>query len=239
MPVPSIRLIVECERKGVLTKAAALRLLQVREDLIKVAMRKQGAILVEAIRNAPDPASFPKEAGFPDFGFGRSAKKSEGFLSKLKSSGVGASHVGLNLAKMLALAGLTAGATAGVGGIIRHSRDKKMRQQVESSASQLYDENPRLKEIEQENPGKVMAHFGLLAKFAPSLAAEPSIAGPWIIGALKQQAISPADIRNLAETQHKIDEMHEGRHVGPDFKGMALHPFATKPLELGSQGRDD
>lgn len=237
MPVGSLDLIAECQRRGMLSKEAAARLIRQREDIIEAAMRKQAALLVEAMRNAPDPDELDKAAGIFDFGRARSAaKKSEGFLSKLKSGGLtgggkgggptGWDDVGLNLTKMLGLAGLTAGASAGIGGILRHRRDKKMQGDIEASYREMYNQNPRLKEIDEQHPGKVEQRFGMLAKFAPSLAAEPAVAGHWIQTSIHQGVISPGEIRTLAETQQRIDEMKETREHG----GRLLQ----RPFQLGN-----
>jgi hypothetical protein len=246
MTVSSLQLVIQCQQKGLLSKEAAVKLLHTREELIKVAMRKQAAILVASIRALNDDEGETKEAGFP-FGFGRAAqtaKKGEGFLSKLRTGGLtgrggkdGAGHtgwsdVGLNLGKMLGLAGITAGATAGVGGIIHHSREKKLKGEIDRSYGEVFNQEPRLKELQEEHPGVVERNFGILAKFAPSLAAEPSIAANWLHSSIAQGALGPSDIKNLVEVQHKVDEMHEGRrHGGPLLAPMSVDRMATTVLK--------
>ncbi len=242
MSASSIHLLIECESKGLLSKQAAAEVLDKRSDLIKAAMQRQAKKLVDAMLAVGET----KEASFLGKAVdylrpGKAIEKDKGMLAKIKSGGLtggeghhGWSDVGLNLTKMLGLAGLTAGATAGTGAILHHSRDKKLQKKIQESYSQMFTVEPhegaKLKEIQEANPGRVERNFGLLAKFAPSLAAEPSVAAAWVRATSHQNQIGPADIRNLAETQRKIDEMHEGRHGGPGIAPLRVDALAQKAM---------
>lgn len=226
----SAQLIVECASRGLLSKEAAEHVEIVRNRLIKQALAKEAASLWGRLRG----------------GFGQKVEKAvetpKTILQKLRSggrtgveavkdgTGPGWSDVGLNLAKMMALAGMTAGATAGVQGLMRHSRDKRVENDIHSSYTQLFNEYPKLKELKEENPGRLERHFGVLAKFAPSLAADPTVAGSWLQNSMQTQYIGPSDVKALAETQSRIDEMHEQRHGVRGISGLKAGEFAAKAM---------
>src|SRR5882672_3069411 len=133
----SAELLATCQAGGLLSKEAADKVAAVRNELIRNEMRKLAA-------------------GFWAERFGRDvepvAKKALTFVEKLKTGGRSAiestkegltspawSDVGLNLGKMLALSGLTAGAAAGVQGIMHHSRDAKLKEKIKQSSRQVFD----------------------------------------------------------------------------------------------------
>lgn len=252
----SLKLVVECHRRGLLSKEAAARVINQRNDMIGVAMRKVAHDLVVSILSADPIDDATKTAGFGDFidNFRRPAAKvvtkAEGFMDKLRKGGLtgggkvtdaagnvshaahGWSDVGLNLTKMLGLAGLTAGATAGVGAVMRHGRDKKLQAQIQDSYHEMFNQVPKLKEYQEdpEHKGSVERNFGIIAQFAPSLAAVPSVAGAWVKATIGMGALGPADIKNLAETQRRIDEMHEGRRGGPSLSPIRAEQIAQTAL---------
>ena len=211
MPKTSMQLIAECQRRGLLDKTAAADLLRQREHLIKQAMKKHAGSFFRALRKAPPPRG-AQQVG-------------KGFWAKLKVGGktpgrmgkdgpqevAGWSDVAANLGKMMALAGLTAGATAGIGGLMRHSRDRKLKVEIDRSYKQMFKEHPQLKELEDEDPGRVRRHFGVLARYAPSLAADPTVAGSWVASTAQLGQVGAGDIKNLAETQSRIDDAREDR----------------------------
>jgi hypothetical protein len=228
MAKSSLQLIAECQKRGLLSKEAAASLLEQRERLIKEAMKKQAGLFFKSLRAAPSPDK---------------AKVAKGFWEKLKIGGrtparmgkegpeavAGWSDVAANLGKMMALAGLTAGATAGIGGLMRHSKDKKLKSEIDSSYGKMFDEHPRLKEIEENDPGRVRRHFGVLARYAPSLAADPTVAGSWVASTAQLGQINTGDIKNLAETQRRIDEAREDHGV-MRMAPMKAGEFAAKAM---------
>lgn len=236
MPVRSVYLVAECQRRGLLSKEAGDEVLAKREKIIKAAMRKQAAELVGSIMRAQvvKQASIAKEAGRLGDAYdaltgarnaakgGKGAAEAMGFAESFKRGGMGQGggwgDVTANLTKFLGLAGLTAGATAGIQGILRNSRDKEMNKQIEASYVAMFDEHPKLKEIQEAQPGKVEKHFGVLARYAPSMAADPTVAGEWVKATALQGQVDPAAVKNLAETQRRIDEVNEGRN---GIRGLA------------------
>jgi len=224
MPMSSLELVAACQQKGFLSKEAAARVLEQRELLIKEAMRKAAAGFFGALRSRP-----ASKAG----------KVGKGFLERLKVGGrtpipehmgeTSWTDVTANLAKMMALAGMTAGATAGIGGLMRHSRQLQDNKSIATSYTKMFDEYPKLKEIEDERPGLVQRNFGVLARYAPSLAAEPSVAGAWVQSTALMGHIDANSIKNLAETQRRIDEVHEGRKPFK-FAPLRATEFAAKAM---------
>lgn len=229
----SAELLHACLANGLLSKQAADEVAAVRQRLIRQALQKEAMGFFGRFRG----------------GAGEVAKKVVQppltFLEKLRTGGVtgvkevaeganrispGWSDVGLNLAKMLALSAMTAGATAGVQGLMRHSRDKQVDNDIQSSYSQLYDMHPKLKEVEETKPGLVARHFGVLARYAPTLAADPLVAGTWLTTSTSSQNIAPGEVKQLAEAQTRIDEMHEQRRGGGRPSPLKAGEFATKAM---------
>lgn len=227
----SLRLAIECHQRGLLTKEAADAVLKKRNDLIGAAMRKQAQALVDSIQRLD--YELDKEAAGGLLGLrGGGGGGAGGFFSKFKQGGTsrggGWSDVMSNITKMMALAGLTAGATSGVSAIMQHSRDKKLRSRVQDSYQQMFEEFPELKEQREDPQYRRMIdrNFGILAEVAPSLAAIPAVAGTWIRSKGIQQRMDPVDIAGLADTQRKIDEMREARHGG----GPRMGPFSVQSV---------
>lgn len=212
MAKSSLNLIAECQRRGLISKEAAAQLLSEREELLKYAMRGAAKRMFGALRGGKSPA-MEAAAAAPAVGKNLRDKLSVGGLTGV-GKGEGAAQwkdVAANLGKMMALAGLTAGATAGIGGVMRHSKDKKLRKEIDRSYGKMFDEHPSLKDIEEHDPGRVRRHFGVLARYAPSLAADPTVAGTWVQATSQVGQINTGDIKNLAETQSRIDDAREDR----------------------------
>lgn len=243
MPPTSMQLIADAQERGLLSKEAAEQVGAQRDQLIRQAMRKLAAELVEMITTG----SLAKEAGIGSIidrfrsagpAAAKAAPKAEGFLAKLKhggrtgseAGGVGWGDVVGNLGKMMALAGLTAGATAGVQSIGRHHRDSKLNDQIQTSYSQMFNEYPKLRDIEERSPGRIQRHFGVLTQFAPSLAATPTVAGAFIQSSAQMEQIDVGAIKNLAETQSRIDEMNEKRHGIRGVTPLKAGEFAAKAM---------
>lgn len=230
----SLELVRRLYQQGTLTKQAALGVLGARERLIKQ------ALCAEAERLWANVASLSKEAGWLGGDAARAAKTS--LFDKLRRGGLTPandpakwSDVGANLLKMVGIAGLSAGATAGVSALFRHRRDRELKSDIERSYRQMFDEFEGLKTLP---PDVVKTHFGVLARFAPSLAADPTVAGSFVKDTATMGIIQPKTIQTLAETQRRIDEMHEGRSPFSDHfdRGLTL---ATKAMAPGKRDRSE
>lgn len=233
MAASSNNMIDALEAGGLFSKEAAFQVRAVRDRLIKQAIRKEAGLVdsfLNKMRNAPPPKGFWEGLG--------DKMKSGGLTSGTSgtASVAGWSDVSANLIKMLGLAGLTAGATAGAGILQRHSRTKKENADIASSYKQMFVEYPRLAE---HDPHKIEMHFGIIAKFAPSLAADPIVAGSIVNSSAAMDVIDAATIKVLAETQQRVDEARDGR--SPDMaqhfdRGVTIATRALNPSAKASGG---
>lgn len=212
----SIKLAAHCYTKGLLSKEAMDEVLCVRERLIKEAISANIGTSV---------------AG--------GAKKATSFLGKMRKSlglgsiektrgGTGASPglewsqtVG-NLVKLLGAGAALQGGAAAVGGIIRHRQDNELKGQIKNSYTEMLKVHPKLQEL---NRSDVSRNFGVLARYAPSIAADPTVAGSWVANATMTGHVDPVSIKQLSETQNAIDRAHQERSLskpGQFSKGIQL-----------------
>ena len=230
----SLQLIVECHKRGYLSKEAAEDVLQVRDRLIKEAFTRQARRLVLELIDG----HFEKEAGpkIPGASLISSLRgKAKSALGGIKDPVWAAATS--NLAKLLAFGG---GISAGGAGItaIQHSReDKALRKKIEKAYPAMLKLHPDLNE---HDPQRVRRNFQVLATYAPSLAANPVVAGTWSVEHAQRGRIAPQEIKALAETQTAIDRSAERQHIMahpaarniigmatasmPKMEGMKLNP---------------
>lgn len=240
MAPTSITMLRQLHATGTLTKEAAVRIAVRRERLLRTELEKV----------ADDFFGLIKEGGFFSRA-GEALSKGEevaahtqaggGFFGKFRNAGLtpGAapgktpmwSDLGANLAKMVGIAGLTAGATAGISGLVRHSNDKKLGAQVEQSFGQMLAQNEVLADEYQKDKANVDRYFGILAKYAPSLAANPTVAGSFVKTHLDMGQVEPNTVKQLVETQNRIDEMTQGRSPFTDHfdRGLTMATRAMNP----------
>jgi hypothetical protein len=244
MPKSSLQLIAACQQQGLISKEASADLLRQRDQLIKQAMKKHAGNFFKSLKALGGKAS---KGGRE---LPTAAPKGNSFLAKFRHAGrtpaktiddmgkaVPAgrpewSDVAANLGKMMALAGMTAGATAGIGGLLRNSKDKKLKREIDISYKQMFKEHPRLKDLEEDDPGRVRRHFGVLARYAPSLAADPTVAGSWVSATAQLGQVGASDIKNLAETQARIDESREDRG-SMKMAPLKMSELAAKSMMFG------
>jgi hypothetical protein len=221
----SLQLIVECHKRGYLSKEAAEEVLVVRDRLVKEAFARQAKVLVLELMDG----HFEKEAvkipssilntfrGVPG--------KAKSMLGGIKDPIWAAATS--NLAKLMALGG---GISAGGAGItaIQHSReDKAMRKKIEKAYPAMLKLHPDLNE---HDPQRVRRNFQVLATYAPSLAANPVVAGTWSVEHAQRGRIAPQEIKALAETQTAIDRS-AGKEKGQHF---LAHPAARNIIGLAT-----
>lgn len=229
----SAELLDACLANGLLSKQAADEVAAVRLRLIKQALQKEAASWFSRLRGGADDVA--KKVVQPPLSLLEKLRTGGATGVKEVAEGAGRlspgwSDVGLNLAKMLALSAMTAGATAGVQGLLRHSRDKQVDNDIQSSYAQLYDVHPNLKDVEETKPGLVASHFGVLARYAPTLAADPLVAGTWLTASTMSRNVAPGEVKMLAEAQASIDEMNEQRRGSGRPSPIKAGEFATKAM---------
>ena len=232
MALSSIELASRCHQRGLLSKEAMDDVLRTRSRLIKEALAKEAGSL---FKNLGERVSGAFAHAGPHDPLGRSATPAGELLSSVKKhlgfggmsgptpviarTGKDAGKVigreplswagaGANIAKMLALGGALAAGSAGAHGLMRHSRDKKLRNEIENSYGQMFHETPGLDNLDKD---KVRRNFGVLARYAPSIAAEPVVAGAWVKGTVQMGHIDADAVNKLSATQAIIDRHHEGR----------------------------
>lgn len=212
----SLKLAARCYNKGFLSKEAFEDVLRVRERLIKEAVGRQIATrFAEAGRGAARNVGgfFKQLKGSLGFG-GMTRTPAAGGAMHPKARGPGAdapsswADVVANLGKLLALGGAAGAASAGVTGIMQHRKQRDLKEQIQTSYGRMFKEYPALEEMDRQKVGR---HFGVLARYAPSLAADPLVAGSWVKSTTQMDYIDPDAIRRLSDTQTAIDKAHEGR----------------------------
>jgi len=227
MALSSLDMIMACQQQGYLSKEATADALRRRQQLIKEAMGKYAINIFKAMRRAPATTSSAVKA-----------EKGGGLLSKLRTgSRTGSpdsakwSDVTTNLAKMMALAGMTAGATAGLGGLMSHRSAKNLDARVKNSYQEMIKHDTEL--VVPGDREKTQRNFGVLARYAPSLASEPAVAGPIVKSMNVMEGVNVPFIKSLAETQSRIDDMAEKRKI-VRMSPMKVTDFATKAMLAGS-----
>jgi hypothetical protein len=228
----SIKLAARCYHQGLLSKEAMAEVLRTRDRLIK-----------EAINFRMLGAAAKKGAYRTGQGSAKKTDDATGFLGRIKQSlgkgsvekprkapgpdgdeikGLAWSQTVGNLVKLLGAGAALQGGAAGMQGLLRHRKDKELKGQIQDSYSKMMEMQPTLKEKDRS---QVARHFGVLARYAPSLAADPMVAGSWVNNSVSMGIVDPQSIRQLSDTQTAIDRAHESRALvqpGQFGKGLAL-----------------
>lgn len=211
--ISSLELLERCHEKGLLSKEAYDRVHAYRKELIKEAMaRAVGQALKKGVgkltgKKPPVPAAPPPKNTFL-------GALSKGGITPSKGSGpeTGWGDITSNLGKVLLLAGLTAGGMSGISAIGSGIKRSALNHQIDRSYKDMFKEFPELRE---RNPNVVRSHFGVLRRYAPSLAANPIVAGSFVRSTAGQGHIDPNTVHMLAQTQ------------------SALSNYADKPMQHG------
>lgn len=223
MTLSSLEMIERCEQRGFLSKEAAAEIRTVRKELIKQAVKKGFLDLFQKAKAMPEPV------------------KAKGWFEKLREPAMHPDKgqkkvwgdVTSNLAKMLGLAGLTAGAAGGLNLGVHRMAQGRQRQMIEDSYKKIYDEEPGLHTID---PEKVRRHFGVIARYAPSIAADPVVASS-MVHSLAQRAGGEIqkDVKMLSDLEGQI---RKSREMTPVVKPEKAVGWAAKGIGLGG-GDDD
>jgi len=225
MTLSSIKLAMRCYEQGLLSKEAAEAVLHVRERILRDAMAEKTAGLFNdmksfLVKTPPPVVEAPAS-------FASNLKKGLGFGGGKPSSWGEATG---NIGKMLLLGGALAAGGAAASGIMRHSKDKKIKGEIEESYKKMYDETPALNMMDKT---KVDRHFGVLARYAPSLAADPTIAGTWVANTVRMGQVDADLVSKLSTTQSLIDRHHEGKSLFPPGHFAAGMTMANAALGRG------
>lgn len=197
MTLSSIELATRCHQRGLLSKQAMDEVLVVRNKLIKEALAEKAASVFKSLASAGGKARGFAHDLVSNLGFAGTAAKPTPW-----------GHASGQIIKMLALGGALAGGGAAVQGLMRHSRDKAIKRDIEGSYQEMFNETPGLANMDKD---KIRRHFGVLATYAPSLAADPTVAGAWVRGTVQMGHVDASMVERLGATQAMIDRHHEGR----------------------------
>lgn len=187
----SLQLTRHLHESGMLSKEAALRVLSVRQDLVKQAteeMTKQAIFGLNPRATATTAEAAKAVASGP-----RSIRGSSALM--------GASA--RNIAPLLGLAGLIAlGSTATKMGLNAVS-DIKTKKDLNESFSGMFKEYPDMK----EDRGQATKYFKMMSKYAPALASNPIIAGTWVKQMMNMNVVDPKNIAQLMDAQQSWEEI--------------------------------
>ena len=228
MALSSLQLIEQCEQRGLLSKEAADDARRLRETFVKEAARRGVRDILENMFQRGSAQAAPAPA--------------KGWFDKLVSPSIHPerggsrqwSDVTSNLAKMLGLAGLTAGAAGGLNMAAHSIGQGRQRAMIERSYESLYDEEPGLHTID---PDKVRRTFGLVARYAPSLAADPTVAASTVHTFVQRGGGDiMKDVRALSELEAQI---RKAREMTPVVKPEKAIGWAAKGIGMGGGGGGD
>ena len=233
MAMSSLQLLVECQQQGLITKEAATEILAMREEVVKAARMDKAAGLISSMRNLGSKTksgvggfleSFKQsfKRPHPTVGGGVTAGSAE-----VVGQGAQWSDVAAKLTQMGLLGGMAYGGAAGVKALMGAPGARRERGEIEKSYKQMFQDHPKLNEFDRH---KVQRHFGVLARYAPSMAADPVVAGTWVKDKMEMGHVAAADIKLLAETQSQINKVRESKDLfspgafraGTDMAGKAM-----------------
>ena len=186
---------------GFMRKEATVRLIRKRNELLKTAMIDYTKLYF----------GFTKEAIF-GFGGGGTVKGAKDPVAlaaaAAEKAALGRPTVSMgrslrNIAPLLGLAALvTAGSSAAKVGLGLLG-DMKTRKELEDSYAGIFQEYPDLK----ESKSQTSKYFDMMAKYAPSLASNPIIAGTWIKQMMNMNVVDPKNIHALISAQSDWEDI--------------------------------
>lgn len=226
-------LLDDLRERGMLTKEAAAEIAELRAMYLKKTLEKTASDIF-------------KSAGLFSSGLdaAQQGRGLKGFLSGFRHGGLGPAKdrlatttgwgdVASNLAKMIGLAALVAGATGGTSALLKHQKDKSLQKDIKESYRQMFKEMPRVQDLYEKDPHRVDSFFQILAKYAPSMAANPIVAGTFVQETSPEQRIGADTLKMLSEVQNRIDENARthpgGEHLdrGVTMAARAMNPFGS------------
>lgn len=197
----SLELTRHLHKNGLLTKEAAIRILKQRDGLIKKAVERHAEELFKT-------AAGGSAGKVPSRG-GRTL-----FTKSLQ-----------NLLPIAGLAGLAALGSAAAKFVATSAADTKLRMEVQKSYGKMFEQYPELKDYKDE----ATQHFNIIAKFAPTLASNPFVAGTFVKGTMEHGHVGPDTVRSLIEAQRSWEDVRERRSPITGFT-TALPP-ASRMVE--------
>lgn len=213
----SLKMLVDCQRSGLLSKKASEQIYREREKLLMESMIKSAAGFFDSggLMGAAKRVMHGNPQQKP--GFLRSLL--QGGLSTSKNPDTAWSDVASNMGKLLAVAGLTAGTLTGAGLAADAVRGKIRRDDMNESFEKVLMA-PSIQDAIQRGEGvskdSVRRDFDIIATFAPSLAKSPDVATALISGSMYSNGTSgmsgPDMIQKLTAIQASVSKAkHDDR----------------------------
>lgn len=219
--IESLKLLDDFVGAGVITKEAAEEIASEREAMIESAAsdalhgEEKTASLVELMqqikgRVSPNPALRSVD---PTYLHSLQEAYKEGIRQGAKKVPASAMSMGSpwrTAAALMALAIGARGAGAAVESFTDRARRKKLRQEVVLSRETMFDKNPELK----ENRELANEAFDVLERYAPSMAASPTVAGTFVRQTLNQGGyesvpVEPVQVKSLIESELSREKAHD------------------------------
>lgn len=243
MSLTSAQLANQLHDQGLLSKEAKERVLAVRRKLYKKALEKHAAGVFDWIldrgRSLASNFSYPglKNPELPVHPAGATISRVDprsGAISHIPIGGQpieGARRPPMswtdmvgNLAKLTILGtGVGAAQSGVIKAIEQMSANKEQaitKRELAESFDQMFEEQPALK---TSDPERVQRHFDVLAKYAPSLAKDPTIASNWVKQTVDMRFIDADSINRLASTEKLIRQGSGARDLFDEAKeGLTL-----------------
>lgn len=227
MSLSSYELLVELEERGILTKEASARTSQVRLELIKEAQRGYIRNMLSKIKGGADdlwqsalgrstkpPAdkTFAQKVVSPRLHPAVPKRAKKGQLPEEPPQGSWSNPLS-NYIMALPLLGAAGAGVAGTNEAINALGRAAQRRQIEKSYRQIFDEEPALRDLPEEN---VREHFNLMARYAPTLASDPMVAASWVSQA-KQRGDTLREIQMLTGLEQDVRKARAGtEYIKPD-----------------------
>lgn len=229
--ISSLALLQRLQKQGVLSKEAAAEILKQRDQIIKRELSKEAASIFSKLRRGKQIRKKLKEKKRPVSVIDRiKTPDKTPFPSKKKTEETSRwSDVTLNLGKLLALAGMTAGASAGISGVQNVLSERALRSKLEDSFQGTRRMvrggeagNPNAVAAMDMEPGRVRQYFDTFARYAPTLASDPIVATSYIRSRADTPFVAVDEIARLAEMERAVRRAKED-----EARKSSLNPFTV------------
>lgn len=107
------------------------------------------------------------------------------------------------LLPVLGLAGLVAAGSAAVKTGINAVSDARTKNELKDSYSGIFQEYPEL----SKDKANATKFFSMMAKYAPSIASNPIVAGTWVKQMMNMNVVDAKNIKELIETQNSYEDV--------------------------------
>lgn len=210
-----------------------------------MSLYKQGHIRSEVIEEAVKMASMAKTRRKLDSCVKLANKRMDIFgnysksMVKMAAAPVKIVPKGLELMERLIPATILTGGAAGIAALSDLGRRYALSRKHDESFKQMMEENPDI----AHDPSMAKKHFDIMAKFAPDLAANPTIAGGHVRQVMEMGNVIPADtVKNLAAAQKTYNESNRAEGIMHQIVGGLASGYGSLVMnahDLGNFGYEN